>query len=276
MNRRSRGFGPEICRPSTMAAEADRTSPGVRVKPALITLVIYVDVTHATRVVRMTLSSMVVSRDWQEVSVLECILGGLQMNVTVEREPQQALSRLSRSKVDALIVDCDLNGSSHFLRELPAISKSKGFPLVLMGRSQHIQSLAKTGALFSFEKPISAEQAVRTLSAARNMILDGRLRYHRPGLDVPVSLKRKGAKVAEGNLVNLSQGGMQIRGDITADTATDLQISFELPGSQTDVKAQAEVVWKDQRGNLGVRFVRIAQPQQRALQLWLAQQFLEN
>ena len=37
----------------------------------------------------MTLSSMVVSRDWQEVSVLECILGGLHMDVAVENEPQR-------------------------------------------------------------------------------------------------------------------------------------------------------------------------------------------
>ena len=59
----------------------------------------------------MTLSSMVVSRDWQEVSVLECILGGLHMDVAVESEPQRALSRLTNSKVDALIVDCDLNGT---------------------------------------------------------------------------------------------------------------------------------------------------------------------
>jgi len=62
----------------------------------------------------MTLSSMVVSRDWQEVSVLECILGGLHMDVAVESEPQRALERLTKTKVDALIVDCDLNGSGQF------------------------------------------------------------------------------------------------------------------------------------------------------------------
>ena len=55
--------------------------------------------------------------------------------------------------------------------------------------SPHCQHrLDETGALFAFEKPISVEQAVRTLSAARNMILDGRLRYHRTGLEVPVSV----------------------------------------------------------------------------------------
>ena len=79
---------------------------------------IYAQITDTARVDDMTLSSMVVSRDWQEVSVLECILGGLHIDVAVENEPQRAMERLYKSKIDALIVDCDLNGSSQFLREL--------------------------------------------------------------------------------------------------------------------------------------------------------------
>jgi len=122
----------------------------------------------------MTLSSMVVSRDWQEVSVLECILGGLHMDVTVENQPQRALTRLSKSKIDALIVDRDLNGSTQLLRELqePAM-QTRTVPLVIMGGSRNSAALEATGALFAFEKPISVEQAVRTLSAARNMIVTG-------------------------------------------------------------------------------------------------------
>jgi PilZ domain len=225
----------------------------------------------------MTLSSMVVSRDWQEVSVLECILGGLQMSVAIEKEPQQALDRLSKSKVDALIVDCDLNGSSQLLRELQAAERpAKAVPLVLMGSIGCSRSLDETGALFAFEKPISVEQAVRTLSAARNVILDGRLRYHRTGLEVPVSLRGKGQKSKSAVLVNLSQGGMQIRTDFSVNSRDPLQISFELPDARLRVKAQAEIVWQDQCGNVGVRFKKVAQPQQRMLRLWLAQQFLAN
>ena len=220
---------------------------------------------------------MVVSRDWQEVSVLECILGGLQMDVAVEKEPQRALTRLSKSKIDTLIVDCDLNGSSQLLRQLQGPEmQAKAVPLVIMGVPRHIGDLDDTGALFAFEKPISVEQAVRTLSAARNMIVDGRLRYHRAGLDVPVSLKSKGQKLKTAQLVNLSQGGMQIRTAACVDGVSSLQVSFDLPGARTALKAHAEVVWQDKRGNLGVRFVKVARPQQRTLQLWLAQQFLAN
>jgi CheY-like chemotaxis protein len=225
----------------------------------------------------MTLSSMVVSRDWQEVSVLECILGGLQMDVAVENEPQRALARLAKSKIDALIVDCDLNGSSQFLRELQSVGgQPRTIPLVIMGSRHCNQTLDESGALFAFEKPISVEQAVRTLSAARNMILDGRLRYHRTGLEVPVSLSRKGHKATAAYLVNLSQGGMQIRTHDLVEAAKALQVSFELPGARTGLKAKAEIAWQDKRGNLGIRFVKLAPQQQRTLQLWLAQQYFAN
>ena len=184
----------------------------------------------------MTLSSMVVSRDWQEVSVLECILGGLHMEVEVEAEPQRALARLTKSKVDALIVDCDLNGSSQFLRELQSVENPKTVPLVIMGGPQSNQNLDETGALFAFEKPISVEQAVRTLSAARSMILDGRLRYHRAGLEVPVSLNCKGQKPKDAFLVNVSQGGMQIHTNDPVEAAKPLQVSFEFPGARSGLK----------------------------------------
>ena len=224
----------------------------------------------------MTLSSMVVSRDWQEVSVLECILGGLHMDVSVENEPQRALARLNKSKIDALIVDCDLNGSAQFLRELQSADTPKTVPLVIMGGPQCTQSLDQTGALFAFEKPISVEQAVRTLSAARSMILDGRLRYHRAGLEVPVSLNCKGQKPTDAFLVNLSQGGMQIHTKDPVEPLKGLQVSFALPGARAGLKAQAEIAWQDKRGNLGIRFVKLAPQQQRTLQLWLAQQYFAN
>ena len=225
----------------------------------------------------MTLSSMVVSRDWQEVSVLECILGGLHMDVAVESEPQRALARLNKSKIDALIVDCDLNGSSQFLREMQtAQNASKTVPLVIMGGPHCNRSLDDTGALFAFEKPISVEQAVRTLSAARSMILDGRLRYHRAGLEVPVSLNSKSGKPTDAYLVNLSQGGMQIHTKDPVETAKGLHVSFDLPGARSGLKAKAEIAWQDKRGNLGIRFVKLLPQQQRTLQLWLAQQYFAN
>src|SRR3974377_901121 len=191
----------------------------------------------------MTLSSMVVSRDWQEISVLECILGGLHMDVSVEAEPQTALERLSQSKIDALIVDCDLEGSSRLFSHLQTEERRfNTVPLLIMGKRQCMASLDQTGAMFAFEKPISVEQAVRTLSAARCMILDGRLRYHRIGIEVPISMKANNRTITDAHLINLSQGGMRIYTDEPLDVEA-LQITCELPGAGPTLDAQAEVVW---------------------------------
>ena len=225
----------------------------------------------------MTLSSMVVSRDWQEVSVLECILGGLHIDVAVESEPQRALSRLTKSKVDALIVDCDLNGSGQFFRELQReTSRANTVPLVIMGRSQGTRDMEASGAMFAFDKPISVEQAVHTLSAARNMILDGRLRYHRAGLEVPVTLRSHQKERIKGQLINLSQGGLQVRIANGFDAAQASRVSFALPGTSGALNAEVEVAWSDSRGNVGVRFVKMPPQMKHSLRLWLAQQYFAN
>jgi len=220
---------------------------------------------------------MVVSRDWQEVSVLECILGGLQITCDVESHPERAQAKLARSKTDALIVDCDLSGADQFLRHLQHDAHFPvRTPLVVMSGPRQRHAIDATGALFSFEKPISVEQAVRTLSAARNLILDGRLRYHRQSIDVPVALLCGRQQKLQAELLNLSQGGIGVRVGHELDVHQPLQISFKLPGTRYTVKARGEIAWTDQQGNAGIRFLDLPDRLQRSLQLWLAQQYFAH
>jgi hypothetical protein len=222
----------------------------------------------------MTLSSMVVSRDWQEVSVLECILGGLHIDVDVESQPERAQAKLARSKVDALIVDYDLNGSDRFLRNLQRDRRSPNpMPLVVMSGPRERSHVKATGALFSFEKPISVEQAVRTLSAARNLILDGRLRYHRHNIEIPVSLDCGRKRRLQAALLNLSQGGIGIHLNQPLEGRKPVAVSFRLPGTRGSVRAKGEVAWIDQQGRAGIRFVKMHPRLQRSLQVWIAQQY---
>jgi hypothetical protein len=136
--------------------------------------------------------------------------------------------------------------------------------------------MEESGAMFAFDKPISVEQAVRTLSAARNMILDGRLRYHRAGLEVPVTLSGPRQRRGGGQLINLSQGGLQVRIENGFNPAEASRVSFALPGTKCGVTAQVEIAWSDQRGNVGIRFVKMASQMKNTLRLWLAQQYFAN
>ena len=125
------------------------------------------------------------------------------------------------------------------------------------GSRKHLES---KGASFVFEKPISVEQAVHTLSAARNMILDERLRYHRATLDVPVSLTSPARKRQRAHLLNLSQGGIGVRLQKPQQAAGRVNVNFTLPGTKLAMKFLGEVAWKDKQGNAGIRFVDAAPP----------------
>jgi hypothetical protein len=220
---------------------------------------------------------MVVSRDWPEVSVLECILGGLHIGVDVESEPERARAKLARSKIDAVIVDCDLDGASGFLRNLQGNGVNpNSVPLVIVSGSTGRQMLEATGASFIFEKPISVEQAVHTLSSARNMIMGGRLRYHRQMVDVPVSVSYGLRRRLKAKLTDISQGGMGIRLQPSLDMTGPVQVCFQLPGIGRAVKARGEVAWTDKLGNAGIRFVQISPRLQRSMQLWLEKHYFAH
>jgi hypothetical protein len=224
----------------------------------------------------MTLSSMLVSRDWLEVSVLECILGGLHIAVDVEPEPERACAKLKKSKVDAIIVDSDLEGTQEFLNALRENVFQNTVPLVIISSFNGKRKRTDANAAFLFRKPISVEQAVHTLSAARNMIMNGRLRYHRMLLQVPVSITCGARKRVPASLTNLSQGGAAIHTGQSLPPGGTVEVKFELPGAKLSMRFQGEVAWSDKRGNAGIRFLESRSGAKRDLQIWIERQYLSN
>jgi hypothetical protein len=222
----------------------------------------------------MVLESLVLSRDWQEISVLECILGSLHIGVDVETNPEAAHRKLGRSKIDALIVDCEVHGASDFLDSLPKQTWADNpIPVMVIKERRTAQRIKK--ANFEFEKPISVEAAVRTLSAARNMILEGRLRYHRQALEAPVTLNWRNRRLGA-RLVNISRGGVGVRLTQPVEINGAVELSFRLPSAKRLIRASGKVAWCDVRGYAGLRFLELAPSQQQVLQRWLAGRYFDE
>lgn len=219
---------------------------------------------------------MVVSRDWQEVSVLECILGSMQIGVDVEGEPEQARRKITSRKIDAVIVDYDLPGSDALVKKLEPMRRGEdAIPLVLMSGPLHHDKLRSNGADFFFEKPVSVEQAVHTLAAARNLILRGRLRYHRHALQARVSMVANRQHM-DAELLNVSRGGIGVRTKAELQPGENVRLRFSLPGRKLVVQAQAAVAWRRANGDVGLRFDEIAKESQDELQLWLEGRYFES
>jgi len=222
----------------------------------------------------MSLSSMIISRDWQEISVLECILSGLQIDVDVESELERAWIRLKKSKVDAVIVDCDSDGTRNFMRKLRT-SLPGAAPVVIASGSPSKNRLRATGATFVVEKPVSVENAVHTLSAARNLIMNERLRYYREALDLSASLTRDSGKRMKARVVNVSKGGVKIVSGQPLSFSENVKVSFSLPDTKSSIQAEGKVAWADHHGGAGVRFLQIESRLAKKLELWVEQRYFQ-
>ena len=226
----------------------------------------------------MTLSSMVVSRDWQEVSVLECILGGLHMDVAVEQEPQRAMSpphpfqsrrsdcrlrsqrqRPVSPRIAAARAAAEHRAARHYGN--PASSPNRGID----GSVVRIQETDFGGA----SCPHSFRGA--QYDSRRPPALSPR-RFGSAGI---AQLQRRKSPI-EAHLINVAKGACRFDSRLPGGNEEAFQVSFELPGAKNAMKAHAEVAWQDARGNVGIRFVKVTPRQQRTLQLWLAQQYFQN
>jgi DNA-binding NarL/FixJ family response regulator len=225
----------------------------------------------------MTLESIVVCDDWQTISVLGGVLGNLRIGVHVDSEPESARDRLTHSKFDAVIVDCEVRGAADFLRNLRGHASCRAsVPLAIAAHGMGLPELSQLGARFVFEKPISMEQAVRTLSAARNLMLRGRLRYFRQEVDIPVSLTFADKRKITANITNLSQGGIAVAASEALDPAEPVRLRFDLPETDSFVEARGEVAWTDEHGHAGIRFTEVSERLQNNLEQWLAGKYFAD
>jgi hypothetical protein len=221
----------------------------------------------------MMLSSMVVSHDSRGTSVLESILSSLHIHVEVETDLDRAREKLASSRIDALIVDSEIEGVGGLL-DSDASGVENWVPLMICNEFNG-QAEINSRAKFLFRKPISVAQAVRTLSSARNLIVDRRLRYHRQRVDIETSLI-SGERKFDARILNLSQGGAGLAGNFSPNLSQQVQLHFSLPETARRVELAGKIVWMKEQARAGIQFSDVSQPMQKQLQIWLEQHYFSR
>jgi uncharacterized protein (TIGR02266 family) len=87
---------------------------------------------------------------------------------------------------------------------------------------------------------------------------------------------RIGQLVASSVTLNLGRGGLAVRTIDPLAAGTIAHVRFRLPGTGSDVDADARVVWSDRRVGMGLAFERIDPVHQQALDRFVEQHFFSD
>jgi DNA-binding response OmpR family regulator len=219
----------------------------------------------------MTLESLLLSQDPELVRVIRPTLEKLSIDVEICHEARAAADILISEKFDAVIVDCDdLQGGLGVLqglRSTPSNKNSVTFA-ILNGKRTTAQEAFGMGANFVLQKPISALNASRCFHAALNFMVRERRRYFRHPAKMPVRIVL-GDKMVNATSTNISESGIALMLREALPKGARPRVQFTLPETDHRLDLEAEVVWADVNGRVGLRFHNAAKESQAHLEKWL-------
>ena len=222
----------------------------------------------------MPLESLLLSRDPEVIRVLQPALEKLSVDVEVCRGVSSGQEILRTEKFDAIIVDCDdLKGALSVLEGLrKSASNKNSVTFAILNGSTTTQQAFHMGANFVLQKPISALNAKRCLSAAINFMIRERRRYFRHPVEMSATISFGEGQKLKVTLTNISEGGMAILFRSPLPKSAVSTASFKLPGTATPLEPKVQIAWMDESGRAGLRFIDVPKESRAQLDAWLAEQ----
>ena len=215
----------------------------------------------------MNLESLLVCRDADVVRVLRPTLEKLAIEVEVSAAARSGAEILSSAKFDAVIVDCDdLQGGVDVLRSLRQNASNKtSVSFAILNGKTTTQQAFEMGANFVVHKPISPERAKLTMRAAHNLMRRDRRNLNRQNLQVIATLSFEGGAEVQGIVTDLSDTGMSVLLAEPPPGGRNVRLTLPLPGTRKTIEGWGDLVWADQQGRAGIRFVQLPQVSQKEL-----------
>jgi DNA-binding response OmpR family regulator len=220
----------------------------------------------------MPVSALLVCRDEEAVRVLRRSLEELAIQADVCGETADALCAVAQQKYDAVMVDCDdLPSGAGMMRELRRGTSNRMAIVFAITHGTSIHAAFDMGANFVLEKPLTPERAARSLRAAHGLMMRERRRYLRQSVNLPAVVSANGTAI-QAVIVDVSEGGVSVRGVNPSLQGSYVRLNFELPDSRRSFDIRAEVSWTGPDTRAGLRFLSIPENARRDLYRWLEDQ----
>ncbi|MGH9804802.1 MAG: response regulator [Candidatus Acidiferrales bacterium] len=209
---------------------------------------------------------LVVDDDPQMLSLLGEVLAKMGTEPQCVLSSRQAAELVNKEKFDGVFLDWlmpELDGLQ--LAERIRWSKTNSTcPMVMLTGNQEPDAMRqcfRVGINFFLQKPATVERIQGLVKAARDLMMQERLRYQRIPLVVPIRCRwqvQAFEQSAKGESVNLSTSGMLARVDSEPPAGALVQLSFLLPGEREPFACTACVVRHAGGGLVGLRFVNLS------------------
>lgn len=214
---------------------------------------------------------LLVTDDLETINFLCHVLQRLAISVEICSDTPSAAGKLCRAKFEAVVIDFREQKAAEELVQTisESVAHKACIRFALLPASPAMERVADLPVHFSIRRPLSSIEVIRMFKAAYPMMVRERRRCFRAPVEVSVKLARVSGVSANGNTVNISEGGMAITSSAGLSVGEQVRITVHLPGSPAAISAHAEVCWtKDDR--CGLQFCSLPSKTQEALQQWLA------
>jgi CheY-like chemotaxis protein len=219
----------------------------------------------------MALTSLLVCADAKSVQVLTRIL--LDMGIEVEHcgDPSLALACVSTQHFDAILVDCqDEDAATSFISQVREDSTGRDTVIIAMlDGGNNVREVFAKGANFALYKPISVERINNSIAAAQTPTRGERRLAQRVTVDANASIAYAGIENEVTRVVDLSEDGMAIYSPKALPRDCKVYFQFSLPEESSTIRLSCEVIWQNDSGNVGLRFVDVPKGSRRVLDYWI-------
>ena len=219
----------------------------------------------------MALTSLLVCADAKTVQAVSRVLLNIGMSVEHCGDPSIALADFTHQHFDTVLVDCEKEAAAiAFISQFRLNGGNKDAVIIgiLDGRSNPREIFAK-GANFVLYKPVLEDRLNDSLAAGRTLARTERRLTQRVPVNANASIAYASTENEATRVVDLSVDGIAIYSAKPLPRDCKVYFQFSLPDETSTIRLSCEVIWQNDSGNVGLRFVDVPKSSRRVLDLWI-------
>jgi DNA-binding response OmpR family regulator len=215
------------------------------------------------------LRALVLVKDRAAIIPLETVFGISGVTSEIYTEEIVAAKALSQNHFDGIVLDCDHAAGAKLIDQVRQGRSNKLSPLfTLTSGMDTLDQSRQNGVNLVLHKPLTVLRITPHLKIALLLMSREHLRYQRYPIDRPALVALQDGRTFQARTINISRDGIALALSEPATFHKRLHVRFDLPTKEpTTISVNAEAVWSDRHGRVGLQF-RQMQPsaQQRLLQ----------